>query len=370
MLFIRNKFIMKSCFRYSHIYIDHYNLSSSGISLNEFHQRRQSLVNLIRNYIKIEQTPTNFTICLPASSRLFMGPDVAYFPFKQQSDFYYFTGCMQPDAFFLLNEQNLIRHACQLTSNAFIQTIKNCKKTIENEYLIQARFQYECARSENSSMAFYPVIAANGRSNILHYQKNDQSIDKDDLIMLDGGCLFKQYAGDVTRFWPMNGRFSSTQRQLYEILLTVQKDLIKYLNSGDKTISRSKLNILADQYMIKYLREESILSRSIDDLHAKTIVNYLCPTSASHHLGLDVHDCEAIPFSQILQPGNVITIEPGLYIPWDCKDIPSIYRGFATRIEDDILITEQGCEILTDTCPKEINDLYQLLDERDRTDVQ
>ncbi|CAF0860779.1 unnamed protein product [Adineta ricciae] len=483
MFTIRSKSLIKSFLRHSHTYIDHYDLSTTGISLNEFQQRRQALVNLIRNYIKTQKedkTSTNFTICLPASSRLFMGPDVAYFPFKQQSDFYYLTGCMQPDALLLLNgndqtystslflppcpmtlideyerwfgptiknkeqiceifgidhvypmnqlttwkipsssvlfhnsqliddasinkknlvpffkrfststvcnqlnhflhslrsiksttEQDLLRHACQLTSSAFIQTIKNCKKRIDNEYLIQARFQYECARLGSTSMAFYPVVAAKGRSNVLHYQKNDQPITKDDLIMLDGGCLYKQYAGDITRLWPMNGRFTSAQQQLYEILLTVQKDLIGYFSSGDKSISRSKLNAVADQYMIKYLREEFILSRSIDERDAKRIVNDLCPTSVSHHLGLDVHDCEAIPFSEPLQSGNVITIEPGLYIPWDCQDVPLMYRGFATRIEDDVLITDQGYEVLTKSCPKEVNDLYKLLDERDRTSIE
>ena len=271
----RTKSIIKSFIRYKHIFIDRYNLSSTGISLNEFQQRRQLLVNLIRNYITTEQKDSvqNFTICLPASTRLFMGPDVAYFPFKQQSDFYYLTGCMQPDAVLLLNgdnqrfsshlflsqctmnsiedyerwfgptitnkdeicqlfgidhvypidkltsikiptssilfynsqsmedmsinkknlilflkrfsssivsqqlniflhslrsiksstEQNLIHQACQLTSKAFIQTIKNIKKDTQNESLIKARFQYECEILEDTSLAFHPVVAANGR---------------------------------------------------------------------------------------------------------------------------------------------------------------------------------------------------------------
>jgi Xaa-Pro aminopeptidase len=324
---------MKSFFHRRNIYIDHYDITSTGISLNEFYQRRHSLVNLIRNYLKTEekQSSKDFTICLPSSTRLFMGPDVAYYPFKQQSDFYYLTGCMQPDAVLLLNgnneqystnlflsqcsmysideyerwfgktitdknkiceifgidhvysideltsvkipsssalfynsqiiddssinkknlrsflkrfsssivceqlnfflhslrsiksitEQNLIRQACQLTSKAFIQTIKKCQKTIQNEYLIKSRFQYECQILDNTFLAFNPVVAANGRytleilflifnpyffrSNIIHYQKNNQPINKDDLIMLDGGCLFKQYCSDITRFWPING---------------------------------------------------------------------------------------------------------------------------------------------------------------------
>ncbi|CAF3608829.1 unnamed protein product [Rotaria sp. Silwood1] len=507
MFAIRNKSIMKSFIRFHHIYIDHYDISSTGISLNEFRQRRHSLVNLIRHYMKTEQKQSskNFTICLPASSRLYMGPDVAYFPFKQQSDFYYLTGCMQPDAILLINgndqtfstnlflsrctmhstdeyerwfgptitdgekicqifgidkvypidqlitlklpsssilfynsqfindktinkknvvpflkrfsssivcnqltsflhslrsiksfaEQNLIRRVCQLTSIAFINTMKNCKKDIENEYLVKAQFQYECEKLGDLSMAFYPVVAANGRANTIHYQKNNQSINKDGLIMLDGGCLFKQYSSDMTR------RFSSAQRQLYEILLTVHKDLIQYIDSADTIISREKLNALADQYMIKYLREENILSRTIDENYAKNIIHILCPTGTSHHLGLDVHDCELSTAKQQLRPGNVITIEPGLYIPLTCKDVPSIYRGFAARLEDDILLTEQGlyipltckdvpsiyrgfaarleddillteqgCEVLSNMCPKEIDDLYQILDDRDKSDMQ
>ena len=124
----------------------------------------------------------------------------------------------------------------------------------------------------------------------------------------------------------LSGRFSPAQRQLYEILLTVQKDVIQYLNSEEKTTTRRQLNALTDQLMIKYLREELILSRTLDDHRAKEIINYLSPTSVSHHLGknkeyrdisiiidlgLDVHDCESLSFSQPLQSGNVVTIEPG-----------------------------------------------------------
>ena len=168
------------------------------------------------------------------------------------------------------------------------------------------------------------------RSNVLHYQENNQKIETNDLIMLDAGGLVKQYASDITRFWPNNGkticsiefivlnvrisgRFSSIHRQLYEILLTVQKHLIDLLKNDDRqNLSRSFLNQQADLYMIKYLREESILSRTIEDENAKNIVNRLCPTSVAHHLGLDVHDCESISFFDKLRPGNVITIEPGL----------------------------------------------------------
>ncbi|CAF3392688.1 unnamed protein product [Rotaria socialis] len=229
-----------------------------------------------------------------------------------------------------LTEQNLIRQACELGSKAFIKTMKNCKKDIKNEYLIKARFQYECEMLGDISMAFYPVVAASGRSNVIHYQKNNQSINEDDLIMLDGGCLFKQYSSDITRLWPIN----------------------------------------ADQYMIKYLREESILLRTIDDHYAKNIIRVLCPTGVSHHLGLDVHDCELYSTSQQLQPGNIITIEPGLYIPLNNKDVPPMYRDFAARIEDDILVTKQGCEVLSKMCPKEIDDLYRILDDRDKSDIQ
>ena len=118
----RTKSIIKSSFiRSNHIFIDHYDLSSTKISLNEFQQRRQSLVNLIREYIK-KNSSQNFTICLPAATRQYMGPDVVYFPFKQQSDFYYLTGCMQSDAVLLLNgnaqsySTHLFLSPCSMTS--------------------------------------------------------------------------------------------------------------------------------------------------------------------------------------------------------------------------------------------------------------
>lgn len=275
MLLLRTKSIFKTFFRSHQIYIDHFDLSSTGILLKEFQQRRQLFINLIRNYLK--NSSTDFTVCLPASSRLFMGPDVAYFPFKQQSDFYYFTGCLQPDAVLLINgnqknfstnlflsnltshsfddyerwfgktirdkndicqlfaldrvysidqlqtiklssssilfynqdtindmsvskkhllpffkrfsssmgcnqflhslrsikssaEQNLIRQSCQFASEGFRQTMKNCSKDIRNESLVKARFEYECqSLDENISMAFFPVVAANGRLTYPHF---------------------------------------------------------------------------------------------------------------------------------------------------------------------------------------------------------
>ncbi|CAF4824349.1 unnamed protein product, partial [Rotaria magnacalcarata] len=165
-------------------------------------------------------------------------------------------------------------------------------------------------------------------------------------------------------------RFSPVQRQLYEILLTVQKHLLDYLNLGDNLVTREKLNSLADRYMIKYLREESIFPRAIEDYHAKNLIHVLCPTGVSHHLGLDVHDCDLYSASEQLQPGNIITIEPGLYIPFNCKDVPPMYRGFASRIEDDVLLTKQGFEVLSSMCPKEIDDLHRILDDRDKSHMQ
>ena len=103
--------------------------------------------------------------------------------------------------------------------------------------------------------------------------------------MLDAGGILKQYASDITRLWPISGRFTAHHRQLYEILLTVQKHLIDHLNSRPHEISRRELNTLDDEYMLKYLREESILSKTLSDAQERRIIKHLCPTSASHHLG-------------------------------------------------------------------------------------
>ena len=277
MLIRRCQPLIRSFVRRSHLYVDQYDLSSTGTPFDEFRQRRERLVHLIRNQLQRNQksTSSNFTLCLPSATRLYMGPDVAYFPFKQQSDFYYLTGCMQPNALLLLHgnsdafsttlflspcsmssidayqrwfgpvitdedqicqmfgldrvhsldelhsfplpssssalfydpnslpelnatrkhlvsfferfsasavfkqlqvflhalrslkslsEQTILRQACQLTSQAFIQTMKIHPKQMENEALIKARFQYECEKSGSMSMAFHPVVAAHGRS--------------------------------------------------------------------------------------------------------------------------------------------------------------------------------------------------------------
>ncbi|CAF0881803.1 unnamed protein product [Didymodactylos carnosus] len=483
-LFYRNKhvYVDQQPTYFTHPHLLKQNELTSGITKQEYIDRREKLQNIISHYLRTQSqmfSEENFCIFLPSSTRINMGPDVLY-QFKQQSDFLYFTGCLQHDCCLLLTgkttqndgqfktylflserqdddneyysrwfgsyisdkvkissmynidhiysindlqtfinkskrnyvlfydkefaietnlnqkllneqlmpfvgtfstifdnlklfthymrsikstaEQHIMRQVCQLTSTAFIDTMKYSLPNM-NEQMIQTKFQYECLMNIGvSDLAFKPVVAGGTRSNIIHYVDNNQFIKNGELILLDGGCLYKHYASDISRSWPISGRFNSEQRHLYEILLTVQKELLDICTTN---MSRKGLNDFMEQRLAKYLQEEHILSRKILTEHeVKKVVEYLSSTAVSHHLGMDVHDCASIPFNEKFVSGNVITIEPGLYIPETCMDVPSGYRGLAFRIEDDVLITQNGYEVLTQSCPKEVDDLHQILDQR------
>src|SRR5262245_51266972 len=194
-----------------------------------------------------------------------------------------------------------------------------------------------------------------------------------DLLLLDAGCEFDGYAADVTRTWPVGGRFSDAQRRVYSLVLAAQHAAIAAVQPG---ASVNAAHDVAVRTLIEGLRELALLSGGVDEILSSRSYRRFYMHRTGHWLGMDVHDVGAY-FTRDgapnehrrLEAGMVVTVEPGLYFAEDDATIPAEYRGVGVRIEDDVLVTATGNEVLTRDCPKEVADLEALVGAADRTET-
>lgn len=260
-------------------------------------------------------------------------------------------------------EIELIRQTCEIASRAINETIKKSRPGI-SEHHIFAEVDYRCRMDGASFLAYPPVVASGLNATTIHYISNTQIVKDGDMVLLDAGCEYGGYSSDITRTWPINGTFSEPQRILYEIVLSLQKDLIKtILNPGGMT-----LDDLFDTMCLKlgkYLQEAHLISSDKSGYDLAREAFKFCPHHVSHYLGMDVHDTPLVSRSNSLIPGNVFTVEPGIYIGSDRLDVPEEFRGLGLRIEDDVMVTSNmKLEILTSKCIKEVDQLDQLIKQK------
>ena len=256
-------------------------------------------------------------------------------------------------------EIDLMRHTCLVGATAVKNTIaqSGCLLT---EAQIGATVDYHCRMNGAQHLAYPPVVAACDNANIIHYTQCNQSVGPDDLILMDAGCELHGYSSDVTRTWPVSGKFSPWQKIIYEIVLDVQQRLIAKIESRSANLTVDGLYNSMQVMLGEQLMKEGIISETINPGLVTCKANEFCPHHVAHYLGMDVHDTALIPRSIPVQAGMVITIEPGLYLPQKNPDVPKEFRGIGVRIEDDVLITEKGCEVLTEACPRTVQDIEEL----------
>lgn len=259
-------------------------------------------------------------------------------------------------------EIELMRKTCEIASTAINHTMKNSQPGI-SEHQIFAEVDYQCRMNGASMLAYPPVVASGKNSTTIHYINNTQIVHDGNMVLLDAGCEYGGYSSDITRTWPINGSFTEPQRVLYEIVLNVQNDLLKnLLNPGGLTLDE-----LFDTMCLKlgkYLQDIHLIPRDKSGYDLARAAYKFCPHHVSHYLGMDVHDTPLVSRSNRLIPGNVFTVEPGIYISSDRQDVPEEFRGLGLRIEDDVMVTpSMKIEILTSKCVKETNDLMKLVNE-------
>ncbi|KAM9434135.1 xaa-Pro aminopeptidase 3 [Clarias gariepinus] len=251
-------------------------------------------------------------------------------------------------------EVELMKRAGEITAQAFRKTMAMCRGDID-EALIYAKFDFECRAHGANFLAYPPVVAGGNRANTLHYISNNQIIKDGEMVLLDGGCEYFGYVSDVTRTWPVSGNFSEVQRCVYEAVLEVQTACLSLCVPGVSLdhIYSSMLTLLAKQ-----LLQIGVLPHDTDYAHALKAARRYCPHHVGHYLGMDVHDTPDLSRSQPLQAGMAVTVEPGLYISEDDEVCPQHFRGLGVRIEDDVVIQEQGGPlILSAHTPKSVCDV-------------
>ncbi|KAK3920238.1 Xaa-Pro aminopeptidase 3 [Frankliniella fusca] len=258
-------------------------------------------------------------------------------------------------------EQVLMRKSCQIASKAIETTIASSHPGI-SEHELFATVDYHSRMNGAEYLAYLPVVAGGERANIIHYINNSQIINDGELVLMDAGCEYHSYSSDITRTWPVSGKFSPKQREVYEALLSVQVELISLLS---KHPSLDSLFSSMCQLLAVRLREIGLISSKITSKQDLSQAAYaFCPHHVSHYLGMDVHDTELVERKIPVTPGMVVTVEPGIYIKKDNMNVDPELRGMGMRIEDDVLITESGVENMTAMCAKYPDQIENLFKQR------
>ncbi|RZA05627.1 MAG: aminopeptidase P family protein, partial [Proteobacteria bacterium] len=230
------------------------------------------------------------------------------------------------------------------------------------EYQVEAELEFWFRHGGAQDLAYSSIVAGGNNATVLHYKTNRDLLKDGELLLVDAGGELDLYASDITRTWPVGGKFTPAQAKLYDLVLKSQKEAIKITKVGTKfhDVHARTLEVLVEGLLslglLKGKAEEIVKDR------AKYVGFY--PHNTSHWLGLDVHDCgdyyengASVP----LVAGNYLTIEPGLYIGADRTDVPEEFRGIGIRIEDDVLVTEAGNEIFTAEAPKEREEIESIV---------
>ena len=256
------------------------------------------------------------------------------------------------------NEIRLMQQAGQITALGHIKAMQTTRPN-RFEYEIESDILHEFNRHCARFPSYNSIVAGGGNACILHYTENDRPLNDGDLVLIDAGCEFAMYAGDITRTFPVNGKFSLPQREIYELVLKAQKRAIELLIPGN---SIKQANDEVIRIKTQGLVDLGILKGDVDTLIEQQAYRQFYMHGLGHWLGLDVHDVGSYgqDKQRILEIGMVITVEPGIYISEDA-DVPEQYKGIGVRIEDNLLMTEYGNKILTAAAPKEIADIENLM---------
>ena len=251
-------------------------------------------------------------------------------------------------------EQQLMRQAAHISVAAQFRVLEKLRPGL-SEAALEAELIYSYRAHGAKAEAYPSIVAAGGNACTLHYSKNESVLLDGDLVLIDAGCEFEYYAADVTRTYPISGCFSEAQRCLYDIVLAANRAAIAHCAANSHFNAPHEA---ATTVLVKGLLKLGILEGELEEIIAAGSHEQFCPHKTSHWLGLDVHDVGDYRLAgawRDLLPGMVLTVEPGIYIPRDetTEHIADCYRGIGIRIEDAVLITQQGCEVLTQDLVKD-----------------
>ncbi len=253
-------------------------------------------------------------------------------------------------------EVELMRRAAQVSAEAHTSVMRAAGPGV-NEAELDGLLEYTFRRRGCTGAAYTNIVAGGANACILHYVTNDQDLADGDLVLVDAGAEWSYYASDVTRTFPVNKSFGAEQRAVYDLVLRAQKAAIAHTVAGHTfaSVHETALRVLVEG-MLELGWIEGTVERVIEEGSYRRFFMH----RTGHWLGLDVHDCGAYFVdgrSRVLEPGMVTTVEPGLYVAPDDETVERRWRGIGVRIEDDVLVTESGHDVLTSAIPKEVDDV-------------
>ncbi|HEX6530729.1 MAG TPA: Xaa-Pro aminopeptidase [Burkholderiales bacterium] len=257
------------------------------------------------------------------------------------------------------HELGVMRRAARIAAAAHRRAMQRTRPG-RYEYEIEAELLYEFRRNGAQFPAYSPIVAGGANACVLHYVANDAALRDGDLLLIDAGCELDGYASDVTRTYPVNGRFSAAQREVYDIVLAAQRAAMDQVRPGR---AWNDPHDAAVKVLAQGMLELKLISGSLDEVLEKETYKPFYMHRTGHWLGLDVHDAGDYKREgswRALAPGMVLTVEPGLYIRAG-NEVPERLRNIGIRIEDDVLVTDAGCEVLTAEAPKAAADVEALM---------
>lgn len=260
-------------------------------------------------------------------------------------------------------EIELMRKSGQIAAEAHKEAMRFTEPG-KTEKQIQGVLSFKFLNAGADDYAYHPIVGTGNNATVLHYRDNDKECKDGDLLLIDAGCEYDFYASDITRTFPVNGKFTAAQSKLYQAVLKAQLETIEIIKPGTLF---SEVQEKAIESLSASLKELEILEESVEEIISQKLYRKYYPHNIGHWIGLDVHDRGKYLINQESRPleeGMVLTIEPGLYVPEGDMDAPAEYRGMGIRIEDDILVTKDGYENLTKDVPKEISEIETLMAEK------
>ena len=257
------------------------------------------------------------------------------------------------------HEIDLIRKACDISAEAHIAAMKAVKEG-DSEQNIEGLYIHEFSKRGARYPAYNPIVAGGENACVLHYVENNQMLNDSDLLLVDAGCEYEMYAADITRTFPVSGKFSEEQLKVYEIVLEAMNAAIDCVKEGNSVMKPQEIS---EKVITKGLVKIGLLEGDPEELHKSGAYKDFYMHKIGHWLGLDVHDAgdymEGSDFMKF-KPGMITTIEPGIYIS-SSMDVDDKWKGIGVRIEDDILVTKDGNENLTKKVPSDPHEIESLM---------
>ena len=257
------------------------------------------------------------------------------------------------------DEIKIMKKACQISAEAHVEAMKFVKPGMPEQEM-EAFYQYEFSKRGGRFSAYTPIVAGGENACVLHYVENSKPLKDSELLLVDAGCEFELYASDITRTYPINGKFTAPQLAIYEVVLEAQLKSIEAISTNNNVMDAQ---IISEKVITQGLIDLGILQGSMEELHAAGAFKDFYMHKIGHWLGIDVHDAgdymEDGDYMKF-KPGMVTTVEPGIYIS-SSAEVEDKWKGIGIRIEDDILVTAEGNENLTSFVPSDPKEIEALM---------